>query len=231
MSKTKLLQLAGICLFLTSGCLPKNVPSTKIENMKYVKEAEVVKEDEQTRGSLWNSSESGYIFFDHNYWQIGDILTVIISERANASKSANTRTSRTTSLGGGVSGFLSPNTLNNVFGPNPTNLLGMDYTNSHDGEGTTNRQETLEARIGVIVKKILKGGNLYVKGNRYVTVNDEKQIIEISGIVRTRDIQRNNTVLSSFLANASIKYYGEGAISDRQKPGWFTRIMDWLRII
>jgi len=221
-----------ICIFC--GCSINRQHSTDANNVEYLNSAQTSPNEapiENTKGSLWISLESGRIFSDHNSWRVGDILTVIISETAKASKSADTTTSRETGLSGNVTGFLSPKIMDNVLGPNPSNLLGMSYKNSHEGKGITNRAETLEARIGVIVKKILIGGNLYVEGNREITVNDEKQIIEIKGIVRTRDIKRNNTILSSFLANASIKYYGKGVISERQKPGWLGRILDWVRPI
>jgi len=227
--------LSVLILFLMfCGCAFNKQHSIDASNVKYINKAQVLPTDnsfENSRGSLWNSVENGRIFSDHNSWRLGDILTVIISERAKASKSADTTTSRKTGLSGNVTGFLSPKIMDNVLGPSPNNLLGASYENTHEGKGVTNRAETLEARIGVIVKKILIGGNLYVEGNREITVNDEKQIIEIKGIVRTRDINRNNTILSSFLANASIKYYGEGVISERQKPGWFGRILDWIRPI
>ncbi len=225
-----------ICLFtllaLLCSCTSRKITPGLIQDTKDMALLEQPEEKPPSEGSLWSFySRNSTLFRDHRSWKPGDILTVLINENSRASKTASTETSRATSLNGGVSGFMSPKIMDNIFGSTPNNLLGLDYSNSHNGRGTTQREGSFEAQVGVIVEKVFRGGTMYVEGKREVTVNDETQVIEVSGIVRVRDISRNNTILSSFMANASIKYYGKGVIADKQATGLLTKLLDWLNII
>jgi flagellar L-ring protein precursor FlgH len=76
-----------------------------------------------------------------------------------------------------------------------------------------------------LVTQVLPNGNMVLVGSREVLINNENQIIQLSGVVRPRDIDADNLVLSTYLADARISYSGTGIINDRQKPGWLTKIM------
>ena len=92
-------------------------------------------------------------------------------------------------------------------------------------------QESLPERfrhVSVMIVEILPTGNYSIEGQREVAVNSEKQILKLKGVVRPQDIRIDNTVLSSFIADARIEYTGRGVISDKQQPGWLARVMDWL---
>ena len=76
--------------------------------------------------------------------------------------------------------------------------------------------------------QVRPNGNLFIKGTREIKVNSETQYIILSGLIRPEDISPGNTILSSYIGNAKIEYSGDGSISDKQKPGWLTRIVDFI---
>ena len=92
----------------------------------------------------------------------------------------------------------------------------------------TSREGTLTGTISVIVTEVLPNGDLRIEGRREVTVNSEKQLMTIGGIVRRVDVDTKNTVLSSAIADAKIEYAGLGVLDDVQRAGWFVRILDWI---
>ncbi|MCS6896884.1 MAG: flagellar basal body L-ring protein FlgH, partial [Nitrospira sp.] len=96
------------------------------------------------------------------------------------------------------------------------------------GKGATSRAGTLTGTISAIVTEVLPNGDLRIEGRREVTVNNEKQLMTISGVVRRVDVDTKNTVLSSAIADAKIEYSGLGVLDDVQHPGWFVRILDWI---
>ncbi len=78
------------------------------------------------------------------------------------------------------------------------------------------------------VVKVLENGNLLIEGRKQVTINDEDQYIVITGIIRPQDVSPDNTVDSKNIADARIIYTGAGVVTDKQRPGWGTRILDWI---
>jgi flagellar L-ring protein FlgH len=178
-------------------------------------------------GSLW-PGEQHSLYADHKGRAPGDIVTVTISEKASASKEASTDTSRDSSTSASI-----PNLLGlekSPMGKNPNvNLVALikaEFANSFQGAGKTVRKEDLVASLTTQVIEVYPNGNLKIRGGKEVRVNDETQIIYLTGIVRPVDILANNTVDSKNVLNARISYTGKGAISDKQEPGWLTRIID-----
>ena len=163
----------------------------------------------------------------------GDIVTIQIVESSSASNNATTNTGRTSSLSMGIDSLFGledqytsgskPHPFFNPFG----NLEG-GLSSAFDGSGTTARSGDLTAYITAIVTKVLPNGNLEIVGTREVTVNNEKQMIALSGIIRPRDISPDNVILSTYISDARIAYSGAGVVNDRQRPGWGARIMDWI---
>ena len=78
------------------------------------------------------------------------------------------------------------------------------------------------------VMNILENGNFIIEGRRQVTVNTEDQYLILTGIIRPDDIATDNTILSQYLADAKIVYTGKGVVDDKMRPGWLTRIVDWV---
>ena len=182
--------------------------------------------NEYRSGSLWQTSSPG-LAEDLKARRRGDIITVIISEQASASKQASTETSRGSSISAGIPNFfgLESTGIRNWMDLN--RIITANFESDFDGSGSTSRQETLQATMSAKVLDVLSNGNLSIEGRRNVRVNNEDQIIVLTGTVRSRDISADNTVSSALVADAKIVYSGKGIISDRQKPGWLMNIIDW----
>ena len=176
-------------------------------------------------GSLWQASSTG-LAEDLKARRLGDIITVVISEQASASKKASTGTSRSSSISAGIPKILGLETTALKNWADLSELLSASYGSKFDGSGSTSRQETLQATISAKVVDVIPNGNLLIEGRRNVRVNNEDQIIVLTGTVRGRDVSADNTVSSALIADAKIAYSGKGIISDRQKPGWLLNALD-----
>ncbi|MDD5434003.1 MAG: flagellar basal body L-ring protein FlgH, partial [Nitrospira sp.] len=106
--------------------------------------------------------------------------------------------------------------------------VGAETKEKNDGSGTTSRSSQLTAVMTAKVLDVLPNGNLVIDGKHEVSVNNETQIISISGIIRPEDIGPGNTILSTYIADAKITYSGSGVISDKQRVGWLVRVMDFI---
>lgn len=187
----------------------------------------------KTLGSLWQEENGrAYLYEDLRAMRVGDVLTVKIVEKHKGSKSADTAAQREStvenSLAGTGMGYIGLPGLR--LGDEARRGLGIDASakNKFTGKGATSREGTLTGTISVIVTEVLPNGDLRIEGRRDVTVNSEKQLMTISGIVRRVDVDTKNTVLSSAIADAKIEYSGLGVLDDVQRPGWFVRILDWI---
>ena len=176
-------------------------------------------------GSLWQASSTG-LAEDLKARRRGDIVTVVISEQASASKQASTGTSRGTSMSAGMPNLLGLEKTPLKGWVDLANLVNASFTSKFDGAGSTSRAETLTATISTKVVDVLPNGNLMIEGRRNVKVNNEDQIIVLNGTIRSRDVNSDNTISSSLIADARINYSGKGIISDRQKPGWLMNVLD-----
>ncbi len=185
-------------------------------------------------GSIWpGETPKNIMFTDAKARFVGDVITVVVSETAESSQSATTNTQKTTSLdlqtgrllglpsNLGIANFLGSN---NGFSPN----IDAQTSRSNNGQGTTTRNGTLTATISCIVTDVLPNGNMHIEGKRVVTVNAEDQIMILKGIVRPVDVNFDNTVNSSQVANAEITLVGRGVVADEQRVGWATRILSWV---
>jgi len=188
-------------------------------------------------GSLWEERSSAF-YMDNTARKVNDIVTVKIDEMSIASQQVSTKTSRDSSILASITKFLgSPLDfgLKNFWGKDDTGAdipfkpeIISSAKSSHSGSGKISGSGTLSADIAAKVVEVMPNGNLMVEGRKEVTIDKEKRFILLSGIVRPEDIEFNNTVSSSKIADASIEYIGSGVISDKQAPGIFHRVFDWL---
>lgn len=156
---------------------------------------------------------------------MGDTVIVDIVENASSSMDVNTDTSRDSAMTIGAPnlGILGRKTL---FGTDTETLIGTSFSNSVKGAGESDRSGQVTASIAARVVEVLPNGNLSLFGRRAMKVDNEVQYIVVTGVVRPQDISSSNRVDSTYLADSRIEYYGKGALSDKQKPGWGTRIID-----
>jgi flagellar L-ring protein precursor FlgH len=152
-------------------------------------------------------------------------VTVNITDQANFAN--ETQRSRTVTEDSGITAFLGSNLLTGKTAL-PGRLLTADATSNSDGKGSVQRQETLQTNIAAVVTQLLPNGNLVVEGKQEVRVNFEKRELIVAGIVRPEDIQSDNTIDSSKIAQARIAYGGHGQISDIQQPRYGQQVMDVL---
>jgi flagellar L-ring protein precursor FlgH len=160
------------------------------------------------------------MFEDHTAKRVGDILTIALDENTQAKKSADLDTEKEseTSASAPVLMGLDPSV---IFG----NDLSATLASAHkfEGEGEANQSNSLTGNISVTVVDVLPNGNLRIRGEKRVTLNDGNEYIRLSGIVRPVDIDDTNTISSNKVADATIMYTGDGAIADSSRVGWFSR--------
>ncbi|MCL1947679.1 MAG: flagellar basal body L-ring protein FlgH [Chitinivibrionia bacterium] len=162
------------------------------------------------------------LYTDRKAMRQGDILTVLISENAEAGTKSTTNTEKTN--GYNVKNNAGVGSLKLIPRFEASGELGTNY----DGKGTTTRKGNLIAKITVSIDEVFDNGNLLISGSKVVMVNEEKEIISITGIVRPQDIESDNTVYSHKVANSEITYSGKGSASSAQRPGPIARFFNWL---
>lgn len=153
--------------------------------------------------------------------EVGDVLTVMIVEKTLASNSSSIMTEKETTVGtsGGGTGALD-------FIP----AFGMDGTISkeHEGMGTTSRRGTIVGQMAAVVVEVLDSGNLRIQGEKQIIVNDETEILVVTGIVRPEDVSGQNIVYSSDMANTEITYKGKGMVTSYSRPSILTRLLTFF---
>lgn len=178
-------------------------------------------------GSLWSSSITS-LYRDIKAHKIGDIVTITISEEADASEEAKTETKRTHGWNGQLSASTFTLAGKNLVGGDTSFKYGSEFGRTLKGSGKTTRTNSVTAYMTATVIDVLPNGNLVIRGSRWVKVNDELHQIVLEGVIRPVDITRNNTILSQKIADAKIFVVGKGPISRHQKPGWLGQIIDLL---
>lgn len=218
-------------LVLSSGCTELFGSSQPIPDLGGQVLVQPPNRVERRAGSLWRDQASGnQPFSDVTARYPGDLLTILVTEDDSGEKSAVTDTERNTDVFAAIQQFFGfPQELNDS---NPTidpeQLIKAQSNWSYDGTGLTSRKGSLTARITVEVKAISPSGNLWVQGDKVVSVNNEDQHVVLSGWVRPADISARNEIESTRLADARIEYYGRGPVGRLQRPGWGLAVLDYV---
>jgi len=179
--------------------------------------------------SLWRMHGPGsQLFRDHRAFQPMDLITVVVSETAQGSKEADTETKRESSFLAGITELF--NFTDSVVAANPgldtATMIDADFQSEFTGEGETTRKGSLQARIAAMVVEVLPNGLMRIEGEKIIAVNNEEQVLVISGLVRPRDVNSSNEVMSTKIAHLRVDYYGQGLIGDVQYVGWFGRLIN-----
>jgi flagellar L-ring protein precursor FlgH len=180
--------------------------------------------------SLWpggqaNAGNGANLITDKRALKVGDLVTVKIVEAASAEQSTKVSTSKEASVGGGA-GQGSWRAHSGI----PMTSYGAGASEGFDGGGTSARSGRILTTLTARVINVLDSGNLLIEGRRSLKINDEKQHIYVRGVIRIGDVGRDNSVLSSAISDAQIMYEGKGPLSEKSRPGFFTRLLDWLGI-
>ncbi|MBB5144768.1 flagellar basal body L-ring protein FlgH [Desulfovibrio intestinalis] len=184
-------------------------------------------------GSLFAASEQDTLFSDSRARRVGDIVVVKLVENTKAQNKAETTAKKGGAndyqvgalFGQSSSGFIP------FLNVGPTSKVGvpaLSTTSTSDlsATGKTKRENYVTTSLAARVLRVLPGGLLQIEGAREIRVNEETEYMVVRGMVRSKDVSADNSVLSTQIADASIEYYGRGVLADKQKPGWFTRLMD-----
>ena len=176
-------------------------------------------------GTIYRAEGDIRLFEDIRAARVGDILTVRLIEETSASKSANTSTSKSTEAT-----LTNPNVFGRPVTRNGIPLLGgtLDGETSFDGAGSSNQSNSLEGDITVTVVERYPNGNLGIRGEKWVTLNQGREFIRLSGIVRPFDVGTDNTVASTRIADAQITYSSRGALAAANRMGLFARFFNSL---
>ncbi|MEO8811218.1 MAG: flagellar basal body L-ring protein FlgH [Rhodanobacter sp.] len=180
----------------------------------------------QADGSIYHDAQNMELFSDPRAHRAGDILTVVLVESTQASKKATTSTSKTDKAK-----LASPTILGQSLsiGGKVANI-SLDGERSFDGAGSSSQSNQLTGQITVTVAQRLSNGNLLVRGEKWLTINQGQELVRISGIVRPQDIGQDNVVPSTRVADARISYTGRGTLADANTRGWLSRFFNskWM---
>jgi len=212
-----------IIMLLCTGCLTTQGPGQDSSSFSKPLSSTLSNPASGSEGSLWAPRMPMNLYRDFKARNMGDIVTINVVESATASKNATTKTSRGSSTAASWSGVLAKMTGDWV-----GNDQKVNFENDFDGKGETTRSSQLNTYITAQVIQVFANGNLVIQGSRQVQVNNENQFINVQGVIRPEDISAGNIILSTYIAEAKIELSGQGAVSDKQKPGWFARILDWV---
>ena len=198
------------------GYKPVSMPMPKPELVSY------------NANSLWRNGSRSF-FKDQRAHQIGDLLTVTVNITDQANFANESQRDRTSKESANLNDFIGKQLLSgNAAKALNGAILSTDSTSQYDGKGTIQRQETLQTNIAAVVTQVLPNGNLVVEGKQEIRVNFEIRELIVAGIVRPEDIQSDNTIDSTKIAQARISYGGRGQIFDFQQPRYGQQVTDIL---
>jgi flagellar L-ring protein precursor FlgH len=177
--------------------------------------------------SLWRNGSRAF-FKDQRAHQVGDILTVKVNFTDRANIANETMRARVNKEDSTISDFLGKKKLPLVNSQLPTTLFAGESSAVSDGKGTIQRQEQLTTNVAGVVTQVLPNGNLVIEGKQEIRVNFEVRELIVAGVVRPEDIESDNTIDSSKIAQARIAYGGRGQLSDVQQPRYGQQVLDVL---
>lgn len=176
-------------------------------------------------GSIYQAGFEQNLYSDRKAFRVGDIITITLNERTQASKNANSQIDKTSETSVGLTSlFGSGLTTNNPIGSNDLSLsAGYGADRGTKGDSKSGQSNSLTGSITVTVADVLPNGIIAVRGEKWLTLNTGDELVRIAGLVRADDIATDNTVPSTRVADARITYSGTGAFADASQPGWFDR--------
>lgn len=189
--------------------------------------APIMPEEEEERivpsGSLFKPYYVNNIYSDSKAHRVGDIISVILSEKTQAKKNAKTElkkeneTNLDTVTGfGGVPISVNGQSLQ----------FGMSQDSNFKGDSKADQGNSLSGNISVHVLRVLPNGNLMIRGEKWLTLNNGDEYIRLTGVIRSKDINSNNTIISNKVANARIQYAGTGSFADTNEQGWLAKFFN-----
>lgn len=217
-----------------TGCTANlTEPEINFEPPSYVEQmpAREDKQDFTSTGSIFGQGDNP-LFSDHKAMHVNDIVRVIISETAQSSNTGAKQLAKnsTSDLGGGVftAGSTSANALKYTGKLSAATNVGFssESTSTFQGQGTATKDASFATTVSARIVKVLQNGNYFITGKREILVDDQKQIIQISGVIRPYDIDQYNKIDSVQMSDAKILYKTQGDVERATKQSWGTKIIE-----
>ena len=233
MKRVVFFSLMVIYVILFGGCSANLAdPEIDFAPPRYVEEmpAKEEKREFSAPGSIFGQGENP-LFCDHKAMKVNDIVTIVIDEKAKSSTTGQKQLSKsdTSSLGGATFASAGTNTAINAHVNNLNGILGTGFSSTTSsqfkGQGSATKDASFSTTVSARVVKVLENGNIFVSGRREILIDDQKQIIQVSGVIRPYDIDQYNRINSNQMSDAKILYKTEGDIDRATNQGWGTKLL------
>ncbi|GGX81338.1 flagellar basal body L-ring protein FlgH [Massilia dura] len=209
-------QLCAMAAMLLAGCASSLAPPA-VRPGPFDEPPQVLRSaaPRGTSGGVFSGDAGLSLTSDSRAFRVGDVVTVLLQETTQASKSAGTKLGKDSGIA-----VAAPNLLGKTFGK-----AGVDLSAGHSfqGDATATQQNALTGAITVVVQEVMPNGLLKVAGEKGVTLNQGEEFLRLRGYLRAADIDANNQVSSQRIANARIAYSAQGTLADTNQPGWLQR--------
>ncbi|MCG6199774.1 flagellar basal body L-ring protein FlgH [Psychromonas antarctica] len=210
-----------VSLALLAGCT--SLPNERVKDDPEFVPVEPVEADYDvaTTGSMYQDSYANNLYSDIKAHRIGDIITVYLDESTSAKKKAGSSQGKSNSYNLDIDPVTLPGT-----GTSPISItgvgIGSSQTSQFEGDADADQSNSLKGSITVNVTRVLSNGNLEIRGEKWLMLNNGEEFVRIKGVIRSEDVQADNSISSMRVANARIQYGGTGDFANTQKQGWLT---------
>jgi flagellar L-ring protein FlgH len=212
------LLLAGVLLSAAAGCQHARPPKES-DATSWASEPVAP----PSNGSIYQAGREVALFENPIARHVGDIVTIVLSESTNAQKSATTTTAKSTSETlPGMTILGKPVTVHG----NPILSNNISDASKFNGTGGSSESNSLNGFITATVEKVLPNGNLFIKGEKWIGINQGSEYVRVSGVIRPIDLAPDNSIPSQKVASANISYGGKGALADVNAQGWLARFFN-----
>lgn len=208
--------IALLMIISLAGCT--SLPNEEVKNDPDFTPVEPVEADLNVvpTGSLFQDSYSNNLYSDIKAHRVGDIITVYLQESTSARKKAGSSTAKKSSYDLGIEALNLPKIK---MGPYSA---GGTQQNKFEGDADADQSNSLKGSITVNVTRVLSNGNLEIRGEKWLMLNNGEEFVRIKGVIRSEDVSSDNSVSSMHVANARIQYGGTGNFANTQRQGWLT---------
>jgi flagellar L-ring protein FlgH len=199
-------------VLLLSGCVSKEANRVAIDSIPQPRMPPV-----EIKGAIYSAGTDISLFEDIRARRVGDILTVMLVEQTAGTKTSDTKMNQSS----GIS--VTPP----VVGLNNYTELGvaLESKNTFAGDSGSSQTNSLSGSVTVTVTEVLPGGNMRVQGEKWIEINQGKESVKLEGIIRSRDVRPNNTIMSTQVADARISYSGKGSPGHANVMGWVAKLL------
>ena len=213
------LLLAAVFALLLGACAtaPQHMSDGALKPLPVPAEPEAMNAH-VPNGAIWQPGTNVSLFEDSRAHRVGDLITVLIQENANATKSTNTTVNKSDSVSAGLTSFFGVMPRLGAYNPS----IGATSAQKFGGNGATAQSNTFITTLQATVVKIMSNGNLEISGQKEVMLNGGHEYIRVAGVVRAADVSPQNTVSSTQIASARVEYSGTGDVYAAAKVPWLT---------